>query len=383
MFSVGKTSKHLSSVTKSEIRRRFATQSISISRETPKGENISEINGFIQIFDIPTAVQMLNDYGHLIKNLEITNMLEWESTETLYDVVKKQCTEKLIGLRLKYLERCFLKNIQTPFENVESFSWIFEIGPDVDIGSDMTLSDLFPKLRILELSYIALRNVDKVLVDYPHLEYLDIEINESELLSRSSVAKLLRKNRQIRSLSIRKATGSFLETIANELPKLERLELRGYLDENHNYAPFKQLKRLRVNDCFVGNLPIRFNFGNNLEELEVEPYIDLNSEYIKILENNQNVKKFRTIHDYELKDEHITRLAAAGSNLVEMLIVLNDQISDERIVKLIQSSGHLERLHIQKRSEVVSEQTKAILHQYFDADWTINVIGTHIYLGKK
>lgn len=389
VFSIGKTSKFFASVTKEELGRRFATKPVVISQFSRKS-GIREQDGIYLIEDIPTAVDLLNEYSHSIRKLEIKDIpaeqSEGQSINVIYDLIKERYSETLVQLRLIYLDQSFFENMTTPFKKLENFVWRFETKTDVDVGNDhMTLADLFPNLRKVEFSSIKVRNTSKILVHYPLLEHLDVNLGDPRPFSQPSIIELFKKNQQIRSLSIRLACTTFLKTIADDLPNLETLELRAYMHESQSTGDihFKRLKCLKAINCFAQVLPININFGEHLEELVVEPYIDFQSIFINMLENNQNVSTFR-ITDV-ISDQNILQLASklssSCSNLVELSIVCN-RLKEENLVALIQSGPNLHRIHLIDLFMPFSQETILNFHQHFDDEWLLNVNGNHIFLEK-
>lgn len=390
LFSIGKTSKLLASVAKQEIGRRFATKPVAISQF---GVNsvIREQEGLYLIEDIPTAVNLLNEYSHSIRKLEIrhipTEQTEGQSINVIYDLIKERYSETLVQLHLVYLDRSFFENMTTVFTKVENFVWRFEAKTDVDLGNDhQTLADLFPNLKRLQLSCIKVRNSSKILVNYPYLEHLDVNLGDSRPFTQPSIVELFRKNPQVLSLSIRMASNIFLKTIADELPNLETLELRAYRYEGHSTdrIHFKRLKCLKVINCYAQTMPKDINFGVHLEEVEVEPYLDLQASFINILENNPNVTKFRVTD--AITDQNVLQLAAklssSGSNLVELLIVCNG-LKEESLVELIQCARNLHSIRLINLLTLFSAESVFRFRQRFDDEWVIKVIGINIYLEKK
>lgn len=167
LLSLEKANVKCSDLVRYEIRRQLSTNIVWFDGGFNEDSYTNDDLYFNSTIDI---VKVVEDYGHLIRNLKITDL----------DL------------------RCDAITILKPFEAVEKLSLkksSFEF-------HENNLSDMFPALRHLELYQMNKIDPFKLIVNFPHLEHLNIRRDDSFSTSIQLFELFISQNPQIRRLVV-------------------------------------------------------------------------------------------------------------------------------------------------------------------------------------
>lgn len=377
-----------------DLKQRFAHKTVILTSLHPfaADNDFEETEDYIKIRHAPTAVQVLRDFGPSIRKLKIEHVPKFkdeESTRNVYELIHEQCSGTLEQLHLRWLGQDFFLNTTKPFKRVSNLSLASDI-MEINSGTASNFSALFPALRSLFLSYVEVRNVESLLVEYPHLDHLLVDVYAFETpgyITEPEIIELIKKNTQLRSLVVKNVSPTLLKVIADHSKQLENLEVYRYDERHrdvHNFH-FANVKTFKIGNSFGQSMPAYITFGNNLQQFEVEAYPQ-DSKYISFLESNNSLKRFQMNGKFSLRDRDILRLATSKLNLTEMVINCEWGVNDENIVKLIQNSDKLKRIQLKMHEKTAKAKLLSTiwnLHKQFDRQWLISVVEYDILLERK
>lgn len=377
-----------------DLKQRFAQKTVILTtlHPFPAENDFEETDDYIKIRHAPTAVQVLRDFGPSIRKLKIEHVPKYkdaQSTRNVYELIHEQCYESLEQLQLRWLGQDFFLDTTRPFKRLTNLSLASDI-MEINSGTENNFSDLFPVLRHLYLSYVEVRNTDILLVKYPQLEHLLVDVyvfDTPGYITEPEIIELIKKNTQLRSLIVKNVSPTLLKVIADHLKRLENLEIYRYDERKRDIYNFhfQNVKSFKIGNSFGQSMPAYITFGNNLKQFQVEAYPQ-DSKYISFVESNNSLKRFQMNGKFSLRDKDILRLATIKLNLTEMIINCEWGVNDENIIKLIENSDKLKRIQLKMHEKTVKAKLLATiwkLHKQFDQQWFISVIEYDILLERK
>lgn len=355
---------------------------------SPNHDDFDETDDYIRIRHAPTALQLLRDFGPSLRRLTIEHVpqnSDFQTSKAVFQLIQEQCTDTLQQLHLKRLGHYFFLNTTTPFRKVENVSLTADVAA---LGNQQfNLSQLFPSLRHLYLSYVNTWNLNRLVVNYPNLEHMSIDVYQfdiPEFVAEREAIDIVKKNAHIRSLSLRRVQSNLLKDVAENAKSLERFELYEYdeKDNETNHFHFDGVKSFKLSENVVRSMPENITFSN-LDEFQVQAYPQ-DSRYISFVERHRNLKKFEIIGPFGLKNDEIVQLAAAKLNLFELSIKTEKDVKAESIVELIQSGKQLNQVQLKMNApDSTVLATISTLRKHFECEWQINVNRYVVHLEKR
>lgn len=158
----------------------------------------------------------------------------------------KNASETLTRLNLIYDVKDTLEHCTAPFKEVEELT--FGISDSELKHSNLPFDQLFPKLRMLNVSFSSNADLSYITCKLPRLDYLNVHIvNEKAWPRIDQIKELLRENSHVRGAEIQFAPKSFitlsLKNISELLPNLEYIKLHTFwlLGEPVHFDHVKEL----------------------------------------------------------------------------------------------------------------------------------------------
>lgn len=399
MLSAATANEYLSSVVDEEIRRRFSQTLVSFYDFSPsEKDDLMETEEFLHIRNFPLIVRILNEYGHLIRNLEISTTIDCslETVGSIYKAIEEHCSDTLRQLHVDSLGYSFFRNIVRPFKAVEMVSLV---GNVMDLNNEnRSFSELFPAVRQLELNFDA-QNSSKIVLEFPFLEHLDVTVmekcenNKIESESCSSEAMiigLIKKNPQIQNVILRSGTPNVLKAIADDLKELERLELYQFSERNgqkhsmnKNFVfDFKNVKVFKIGS-FDYDFPENIIFSDKLEEFEVI-VSSTDTKYLDLIEQSEGLRRLRISHGEGVDYNAMKRLIAANLNVVEMALVHHREVGHGTIIEFVKSCRQLNLLGLTfLPNENIKDEMVSDLRKYFGNEWTVKLWERGLTMERK
>lgn len=228
----------------------------------------------IVIQDHEIAKKLLKYFGHLMSSI-VVEMLEYKEhppKRNLLEFINLYCSKTLRQFEVHgsvIPDEYFFDNFTQPFDQVENLTFFgyFERSN----GIKFTLSEWFPSLRRL---IIRATQTDMSFVNenFPHLEHFDAVIssyNFSNRMTDTVFRKMIKNNRQIKSLRLQYSNHDLMKFIADELPKLENLKLvyhKEYASDDIKYSvKFDRVKRFVMKYGTAYSMPRNVSFNNLIE----------------------------------------------------------------------------------------------------------------------
>lgn len=258
--------------------------------------------------------KVLRCFGHMIKKLDIYYYDSYTSSyknskliARIDHYVNEYCSDSLVELRLKDHDESTMKSLKKPFNKVESIC--FDGG---QLGNNLSnLNKWLPNLRHLKFPF-AIRQSNfffsQIEPRFYNLQdltlYLPYKMNQNHL-NKKILAKFLRLNSNIRSLSISGAIDAkYLQSVSEHLQHLESLEI--------NRSSIQPVKFSNI-----GNDTIYFREVKKLELISIAPEkipvtIGKAEEFIF-----RSIDMNHTVADFISKHTSLTKLAYSGYKHVE------------------------------------------------------------------
>lgn len=285
------------------------------------------------------------------KQKKIGELVNIYSYENLLEFHAKFCKEWVKGV---------FDDMRKPFKNVERVTFDGEWKNLNE--SSMGFGDLFPKMRVLNLSYDEGYIFDH---HYPHL----MELHTDKLTS-SGFTTLIKKNPQIRKLKIEDTTVEFLENLNEKLPNLEEFafnipnEFRQY---NGSQIYFENVKEVVIKDKFDSFRADKLSFKQlNLFTLSANNLID--DEWIEFIGDNKNLNKL-VISSGHLNDTKLLKLSNKIDSLTEAKIRFNVYTHATTIAQFIRNNKHMGTVTLTRTYE--SEEFFKRLIEILKNEWNI------------
>lgn len=260
--------------------------------------------------------------------------------------------DTLTQFHFEWIRDDFFDYMTMPFKNVHNLSVTDEM---LGLGNNrLNFQQMFPSLRNLHLNHVHIQNIRTLELEYPHMDYLHADINRFDYrgsLTPHVITRLMKLNPQIKSINLNIINTSMLLVISNHLRQLENI-----------------------------------TFGEQLEEFELKTF-PRDHKYTDFIINNRNLKKI-TMNVYCFNDDDIQRLASANLNAVEISLICDFGVEDDNLVKLIENSHQLERLHlIMMVKHEFFESAISTLQSRLQNEWILKVdrigILLHIFIARQ
>lgn len=401
LTSIAETNKNFSYLAADAFRRKYSRKTIKIMGSFSIGstKHIFYKNDEIEILDHEIVPKVLRNFGHLINSLRVDYTFLFESEiKNINQHINFYCSNTLINLDVHSGHEDFFDNMTRPFDRVTN---VLVSGRFNSLGSKtLKLNELYPAIVNLTMKNIKVIDSSWVNLNFPHLKYICVDVsqntdprNAANYLSEADVDQLIKSNPQIESIRLGSITQNLLQMLANDLPKLEHLELESYDEWNsynfeHREVRFDNVKRFEM-ESGSHSVPENITF-NQLEEFKTDGFPDDCTRWIDLIKNTKSLRK---VHVYEryIRNSELQRLAKANLQLIEISLWCGRDVEDETIVMFIKNSKQLMKLHLVKFTAPNSglvhltslRHTANTLRQKFGDTWIIRDFDSDIFLERN
>lgn len=268
--------------------------------------HVIESNDTIQIEDQNVIDKVLRKFGsHVLKlAISFTTVPKKDVLEVI-ELANVHC-DALIDLQLSTIRPDWMNVIRRPFYNVENVTFngkIKELSTET-----MNLSEIFPKLRSLNLGNVQVENRSSVILPYPNLDHLFVAFKYSGVFHDEHIESLIKLNPQIRSLTLQLVSTKFIDFVSKNLEGLKNLELLWVPHEVTEYNQsihFKSVERFhfRTTNCRFVPL-VTFD---QLKTLSIDWGLDSLPD---------------TIIDFIIANDNLTKLSIIEGNMNNMQLLM-------------------------------------------------------------
>lgn len=377
LVSVVDADKNFSAPVTEILRQKFATKKIIVSTPFSIGEikdgQILENSFSIRIQNSQFFLKVLDNFGHLISNLDIAHYSALGSN-SIYEFINLFCSETLKSISLSMRQDSMLDAFTVPFKGVESVS-ISSLSGELT-NAKMQLSEMFPAMRNLTLMMSSIDDARWFDCEFQNLENVRIELFNCGDSYEPIIEQIIRKNPRIRGLQLPEASLQFLHFLASET-QIERLgiqRLNGKPKTPTKTVRFNSLKELVLSVGF-DNLPDNIVI-ENLEKILTDAASD-DSKWIEFIEKNRNMRNIYVTRRC-INDDELSRITMANPNISEIRGAFKQDVKDETIIKFMENCKHLKKIHFHRYFELdfdkgrLYQATMQILRGKFNNDWVFD-----------
>lgn len=179
----------------------------------------------IELYALRKSVDTLEIFGSIISKLFVLNRyISDDHSSVISQCINKHCADSLNDLNLHFIKANTFRQFTVPFNNVEVL--VFYVADQKQINSGrLTLSELFPKVKLMKLGIHADIDYSFIEFEFPHLENLFVVATNGGFKGINHITELLKKNPQIRHIDLTDFPHNYIGTINNYLPLVENLTL--------------------------------------------------------------------------------------------------------------------------------------------------------------
>lgn len=171
-------------------------------------------------------LKVLKHFGCVIQRLYVESRLISHSiveTININQYINKYTSASLVHLDLNEIDYEIIDQFTVPFRNVESLNFTVLIDMRTISTRNITLNDLFPKLKKLKMELWADIDYSFIVCELPQLQHLTLHIYNWK--RQHQFDSLIRKNPQIGSIDVRYSPLDYIKFISEQLPNVENLTL--------------------------------------------------------------------------------------------------------------------------------------------------------------
>lgn len=409
LMKLAETNKYFTNLVSLTLKRILAKKLVILRipfYDDKKDLQVFETDDSIHIQNIQTISKLLKKSGHFILRLKIEQFYGTaKGASLLQNLINLYCSETLKELHMVFIHlttydgtsfsyalKNSLDNFQKPFKNVER---IFLHGSFKSLDNDkLKFNEIFPAIQLLSLDMIGIHDMSSVYQHFSHLKELRAHSwsthNISGFLTDSSIESCIKMNPNIQRMTLKNVSAKLLKFVADNLPAIESLELSLSTEIEPNQREqeicFENVTFLKIFEN-VQNLPRKISF-RNLKEFQLEGTPKDSSRWIEFVERNQNLRKL-CIFDYYLSNEEASRLSSTNPELNEITIAFDTNITNETIVKFINSLKNLMKIELIKYFETHQigkksfQDTINVLNETFGNQWNLKDFPNKIIIERK
>lgn len=372
--SLGATNKYLLSIVIRELRRRFATKQVYFAGMHDVDSKIEE-NGKQIIVDGDTSiVEIIKEFGDSIQNLKIrvNHSASPTKVQEMYKLIEERCSDTLKKFHFGYLSYAFFPNISKPFKNVE-FVKLDNDANNLD-NNQYSFSGIFPVLRHFELGEeFTASNIDKVDLEFPFLEYFSVVICHYNVELEILIKSIIRKNPQIKGITLGLFYSRIIEFIQDELPRLKSLEFIDPVgDDLSNQIHFEHVERFTFKTSFP--VKIKINFNNELLFFETSVN-QFDNSFLDVIKQNQQLQELKLVLQSGITKFAMQELTSANLIIKKMAIINNQAIEAQPTIQLIESCKQLTDFYCSFATKFDYAYTFIDeFKKHFENEWVISVI---------
>lgn len=238
-----------------------------------------------------------------------------------------------------YLETCnedVLENVTKPFQSLINVGFSGKLRK---LGNDaFNPSEMFPKLRKLELNSVEIIDEDSLSVSFPELESLVVRYDFN--MKPINANSLIINNPRIRNIRLHSISSSLVDFVSKNLPNLEILDIARITSADYNgdihFTSVKIFKLESLDAIDLGQITF-----DQLEEFycnkNVFPWMDF-------IGSNTNLKALSLF--FTITNEQISLIQQTLPHLVETSFIADEPNRINSIVRFLDASKHLNKLHV-------------------------------------
>lgn len=361
-----KTNSHLSFLAGNSFRRRYRNYKFTILNGSASGFVENHFDKHVEIYDLPSTVEILKNFGHWINRLDIQNSnISMDFSITIDQLINRHCAGSLKYLNLGYLDEYTLGYLTQPFKKVEELT--LSVKGNAIRSGFLLFNRLFPRLRHLRL--ILNSNIDYSFItfEYPHLDYLSMVVSNDVWKRKERIEGLLRKNPQIRSIKIQYGPMDYAKDINQFLPKLENLSLHTF-DLGKNYVHFENVRNFVLSTRSPRSIE-NLSFAR-LETLKMEYSSAFFDEWVAFFKQHSNLSSLHLTDYYSEGSVPLVELTTELPNLNEVVMECSNSIGAEAIGEFIKSHRKLTKFQF-SFNEFAHDDVE-VLKKRFERDWHIH-----------
>lgn len=324
---------------------KYSNFPVEISSVSKDNNEILISNDVIYV-DPGLVENFLKSFGKLIKRLSIAyHMIKPMSQHNeIGKYVNEYCAETLIEFSAKDTKAGVFDNMTKPFTKVERVA--FEGSWEKTDSNKLGLDELFPELRVLNLSYPKASILECV---FPKLVELNSDVEPSPAFH-----KFFENNKQIKKLRLTTTSMELLHVVNENLPNLDVFDFYIPSDSpsyNDPEVEFKQVKEISIKDnghyIRTGNILFK-----QLKKLELSNFGRLDNVTADFIGSNENLETL-IITFGNLNNSTLLTLALKLKNLVEVDIRCDLDIPIENIVEFIENNPKLKKITLNFPGNIV------------------------------
>lgn len=380
VFKANLTNTH-SSVAMNTFRRTYRDYNIILMRAYPDDEfhndelyqDEAHLNQ-IKIYKFPAALNLLQHFGCMIHKIEIQNQcIEANDSAVISRFINEYTRDSLTHLKLGYIKFDTFEYLRGPFPNVVNLSITFDSEP---IKTQVNkLNDIFPNIRLLELSLHS--DIDYSFIDckFPRLERLILDVQSTAWKRAYRFISLMKQNPQIRSAEIERFPPDAVKYLDKLLPNVDTLTLYIFNDNNEtvHFSHVKHFTLYTENRRFIENLSF-----SHLESLAIEYIPVLFDTWMRFFEKHNDLQRLNLREVFLRPNIHLPEFTAGLNDIVEvnMQYTTHDRIKD--IIQFVRS--HEKMMKFQCTDYGFTQDELETLRNCLEKEWTIEDAGEGIGL---
>lgn len=314
-----------------------------------------------------------------LTNIDVKNLyIEANISALVSQYINEYARGTLRRLKLTGTKEDTFEQFTIPFEELKEFS--FSISKSEFRPSNLPLNQLFPKLRILNITFASKADLSYVVCKLPYLDYLNVHIQTETARSQAhQIEAFLCKNSHVRNIEILMAPKHLislsLRKISELLPNIEFLKLNTLVLSDEP-AHFNHVKHFVLDD----NYPRSVNHVtfSCLESLTMKYYSSSYGEWNHFFRQNSNLTRLNMLivtTDGDTSNSiALMGLATGLLNLVEMKIRSFRSINVRMIQKFIENHPRLMKLQFEGPISGISSYEQKDLDDFqkqYENEWHI------------
>lgn len=373
LLKVSQTNRFLSMLTVDVFHRELASKTISIvtSRLNPNGHPVYESVSRILLQAEDISIATLTRFGSQIKRLSVDfGSMSSNKRSDILRLINEHCSQSLQFISFDQCDKNTFNHLVVPFEKVETLI-VSDFVQTID--GNLKLNEIFPNISHLNLAGVEILAPNTLDVKFEHLTELNVTIS---LLNNiyPHIKKLIRKNPQIRSLSLIYCNSfEYIQLASNQLKHLKTLQLNLEILEQ----PYRESK---IHFPSVKNLKMvwgLYDFSNVMSFSHLET-LDLHClDGVEFAAQFKNLTELNLIQN-EIRGEDILKLSENLTNLKQLTVSTESKIEEHVIFHLIEQCHNLNKLQLKSDFGHIFRALK----WRFGIEWTMAQRGKLISMQK-
>lgn len=318
--------------------------------------------------------KLLTTFGNLIHLLKI-NFDKIESNHAT-EIVKSVNDRTSNTLKSLYLTECYGKVLD---ELKNQFSEVFTLSITTAKHFEFSdknrkLNQLFPNIQFFLASDMSVSEWTFIDGEFPFLNSFHVKLSEKtgNAFDESHIASFLKKNTQIKEISIIDSSLKALKDANDILSNLNSLEIDGlsknYGDDKIDSVHFKNVKKLRVIANVENEIPQKVVF-DQVDDLFIKTQNKFSTKWFDFISNqiHSKVNSFK-LETVDLTKDQLLTIPNKMPDLKAVIVQSPVKFANDEVVDFVQTNKHLETLELIIKMDK-ADQDK--LEKTLEKDWTV------------